>query len=167
MSKSVAKKSTNKNTADISHGGANKIGLGIGLTAAAVAAAGAYFLYGSDGASKNRKQVKSWMLKAKADILEQLEDSKKMSRDEFQAIVASVAAAYTGAKSVTKKDVSSFAAEMMQHWESLETMITNQKTAKPKSKTPTKAKSTTAKSTPKKSPAKTTRTKLATKKSTK
>ena len=55
------------------HSPAEKVGLGIGLTAAAVAAAGAYFLYGSKDANKNRKTVKSWMLKAKAEVLEQLE----------------------------------------------------------------------------------------------
>ena len=46
-----------------------KIAAGVGLTAAAVAAAGAYFLYGSKDADKNRKTVKSWGLKAKAEVL--------------------------------------------------------------------------------------------------
>ena len=38
-----------------------------------MAAAGTYFLYGSKDAKKNRKAVKSWALKAKAEVLEALE----------------------------------------------------------------------------------------------
>ena len=60
-----------------------KIGIGVGLTAAAVAAAGAYFLHGSKNAAKNKKTVKSWMLKAKAEVLEKLEDAKEMSQEEY------------------------------------------------------------------------------------
>ena len=56
-----------------------KVKLGIGLTAAALAAAGTYFLYGSGGAEKNRTKVRSWMLKAKAEVLEALEEAKHLS----------------------------------------------------------------------------------------
>ena len=52
------------------------VGIGVGLTAAAVAAAGAYFLYGSKNAAQNRTKVKSWMLKAKAEVLEKLEQAE-------------------------------------------------------------------------------------------
>ena len=48
----MAKKKT-----DISN--AQKLGIGVGLTTAAVAAVGAYFLYGSKDAPQNRKKVKS------------------------------------------------------------------------------------------------------------
>jgi peptidyl-tRNA hydrolase len=64
-----------------------KIGVGVGLTAAAVAAAGAYFLYGSEKAAKNRKAVKSWALKAKAEILEKLEDAKEMTAQEYEELI--------------------------------------------------------------------------------
>jgi flagellar basal body-associated protein FliL len=49
-----------------------KVGIGLGLTAAAVTAAGAYFLYGSKQAPQNRKKVKGWVLKAKGEVLEAL-----------------------------------------------------------------------------------------------
>ena len=68
---------------------ADDVAIGVGLTTAAVAAAGAYFLYGSKSASKNRKQVKSWALKAKAEVLEKIEDAKEMSEDEYQDLVGS------------------------------------------------------------------------------
>jgi len=110
-----------------------QVGIGVGLTAAAVAAAGAYFLYGSDKAEKNRATVKSWALKAKADVLEHLEDAKKMTRAEFEQVVAGVATTYASAKSATKKDVAGFATEMMQHWDKLEGSVAKKKTAAKKS----------------------------------
>lgn len=97
-----------------------KIGIGVGLTTAAVAAAGAYFLYGSESAAKNRKTVKSWALKAKAEVLEKLEDAKEMTADEYEELIASVAGTYAGVKGATKKDLKEFAAEMQDHWKVIE-----------------------------------------------
>jgi len=130
-----------------------KIGMGVGLTAAAVAAAGAYFLYGSDNASKNRKQVKSWALKAKAEVLEQLEDAKQMTTEEYEQVIAAVAGTYASAKGATKKDLKEFTTEMQDHWKKIE------KIAKPKVKTVSKTVKKTvtkAKAAPKKAPKKTT-----------
>jgi gas vesicle protein len=86
------------------------VGLGVGLTAAAVAAASAYFLYGSKNAAKNRKAVKSWTLKAK------LEDAQNMSQEEYLALIDTVAATYQGVKSASKTDLSTFKKEMKEHW---------------------------------------------------
>lgn len=97
-----------------------KVSVGVGLTAAAVAAAGAYFLYGSKNAAKNRKAVKSWMLKAKAEVLEQLEQAKEMSREEYEDIVKSVASTYGELKSASKVDLKDFKNEMLEHWNAIE-----------------------------------------------
>lgn len=105
-----------------------KIEIGVGLTAAAVAAAGAYFLYGSKNAAKNRKKVKSWALKAKAEVLEKLEDAKEMTEEEYKELVTAVAGAYSGVKSATQGDIKEFKKEMMDHWQAIE------KFAKPKQK---------------------------------
>ncbi|NCT02118.1 hypothetical protein GW766_02625 [Candidatus Parcubacteria bacterium] len=120
----MAKKEQNKSAMT----SAQKISVGVGLTAAAVAAAGAYFLYGSKNANKNRKAVKSWMLKAKAEVLEKLEEAKEMSQDEYEAIVKNVAGAYVGAKNASKAELKSFKDEMVDHWKAIE------RTAKPKKK---------------------------------
>lgn len=124
-----------------------KIEIGVGLTAAAVAAAGAYFLYGSKDAEKNRKAVKSWALKAKADVLEKLEDAKKMTRDEYEEVVGTALAAYSTAKGATKKDLREFKDEMMSHWESLERTVGKQGD---KAKKATKKAAKTTKKTAKK-----------------
>lgn len=94
------------------------IGL-IGITAAAAAAAGAYFLYGSKNAAKNRKAVKSWALKAKADVLETLESAQEMSKKEYEQLVDRVGAAYSHLQDVKKTDLADFKREMKQHWENI------------------------------------------------
>lgn len=110
-----------------------KISIGVGLTAAAVAAAGTFFLYGSKGASKNRKAVKSWVLKAKAEVLEKLETAKEMTADEYMQLIDTVGGAYAGIKEASKVDISTFKKEMKEHWNKIE------KTAAPKKKAVKKA----------------------------
>lgn len=127
-----------------------KIEIGVGLTAAAVAAAGAYFLYGSKSAAKNRKTVKSWMLKAKAEVLEKLEEAKEMSQEEYEDVINAVAGAYGGLKTASKVDIKAFKDEMTDHWKAIE------KSAKPLKKS-AKKKTTAAKKTVKKTVKKVTR----------
>jgi hypothetical protein len=131
-----------------------KIGVGVGLTAAAVAAAGAYFLYGSDSAAKNRKTVKSWTLKAKAEVLERLEDAKEMTADEYEELIAAVAGTYAGVKGATKKDLKEFATEMQDHWKVIEKAGKKKKTQVKKA---VKKVTKTAKAAPKKTTKKTTK----------
>jgi hypothetical protein len=98
---------------------AQKLGLGVGLTAAAVAAAGAYFLYGSKSAPKNRKTVKSWALKAKGEVLEALEKADKMTSDEFDQLVSGVLATYGKAQKISRADLAEFKKEMTDNWSGL------------------------------------------------
>ena len=137
-----------------------KISLGVGLTAAAVAAAGTYFLYGSKSASKNRKTVKSWSLKAKAEVLEKLEDAKEMTQEEYLDLINNVASAYAGLKTASQVDIRTFKSEMKDHWQQIE------KAAKSKTKTAKKtakkavnktAKKVAKKTAPKKAAKKTTK----------
>lgn len=93
-----------------------KVAIGVGLTAAAVAAAGAYFLQGSPEAKKNRRKVKSWMLKAKAEVLETLEKAEEMTAEEFEHVVAGVTTTYSTLKDASKADIADFKREMRDHW---------------------------------------------------
>ncbi len=98
---------------------AQKIGIGVGLTAAAVAAAGAYFLYGADDAQKNRKKIKSGILRAKAEVLEALEDAYEMTEEEFHTLVDNVANTYSAVQSLSKADLKNFKTDMVGHWRDL------------------------------------------------
>jgi len=129
---------------------AQKVGLGVGLTATAGAAAGAYFLYGSKNAAKNRKTVKSWVLKAKAEVLEKLEQAKEMSQEEYEQIIEAVTATYGQLKEVSKVDVSGFKKEMKDHWKAIAKSSAPKKTAKKVVKKSTKATPAVAKTVAKK-----------------
>jgi len=131
-----------------------KLSIGVGLTAAAVAAAGTYFLYGSKDSDKNRKTVKSWMLKAKAEVLEQLEDAKSMTQEEYVELINGVAGAYTGLKSASKVDINAFKAEMKEHWEDIEKSAVVKKAKKKVAKAAKKAVKKPTKKAPTKKPAK-------------
>jgi hypothetical protein len=109
----MAKKKTTKKTA-VSD--AQKLGIGVGLTAAAVAAAGAYFLYGADDAKKTRKKVKSGILRAKAEVLEALENAQEITEDEFHDLIDGVVKSYGKVQSLSKKDLKDFKEEMSGNW---------------------------------------------------
>lgn len=108
-----------KNTKKEGLSGGEKVGIGVALTAAAMAAAGSYFLYASPNAAKNRKKVKSWTLKAKGEVLEAMEKAGNMTAEEYQSIVDGVVAGYAQMKSASKADLKDFKDEMMQNWQKL------------------------------------------------
>ncbi len=120
---------------------AQKVGIGFGLTAAAVTAAGAYFLYGSKEASKNRTKVKGWVLKAKGDVLEALEKAEAITEAEYNALVDTASKAYGTVKKASVGEVKDFKKEMHDHWAKLQKNNAVKKMA-------------TKKATPKKAPAK-------------
>jgi len=98
----------------------SNIGAKLGLAGLAVAGlAGAYFLYGKDGA-KNRKAVKTWALRAKADVIEKLAKAKEVSQENFDSIVDEISAKYgSKMKDVSMEDVSIFAKDLKKHWKDI------------------------------------------------
>lgn len=109
--------------------GGEAVGIGVALTTAAVAAAGAYFLYGSPNAAKNRKKVKGWMLKAKGEVLEALEQASKMTAEEYNAVVDKIAQGYSQLQNASKADIKEFKDEMMMHWNKLQKQMAPKKKA--------------------------------------
>lgn len=97
-----------------------KAGIGIGLTAAALAAAGTYFLVGSKHAAQNRKKVKGWTLKAKGEVLEALEKAEEITANEYNDLVNTAVKAYGTVKEASKGEVKDFKNEMVEHWKKLE-----------------------------------------------
>ncbi len=96
------------------------VGIGVGVTAALLSAAGAYFLYGSKNADKNRKKVKSWMLKAKAEVLEGIEAAENMSKEDYERLVDKSVKAYSKLKDASADELFAFGKEMKAHWKNLE-----------------------------------------------
>ncbi len=101
-----------------------KVAVVAGLAAVAVAgAAGAYFLYGKDGA-KNRKKVQAWSLKAKADILEKLEKSKIVTEANYHMIVDGALSKYAKLKHVAPGELAALSKELKSHWKGIKSQLT-------------------------------------------
>ena len=106
-------------------------GVAIGLAAIAATAAAGYFLYGKEGA-KNRKKVKGWMLKAKGEALEKMENLKEIDEEKYHAIIDGVGAKYFKAKNIDDEDVDVLLKDLRKHWKMIKSHIepTKKKAAK-------------------------------------
>ncbi len=85
----------------------------VGVTAAAV---GTYYLYGHKDAKKNRAKAKSWMLKAKGEVLEKLEQTQDVTEPLYHKAVDAVVAKYNQLKSVDQEELVMFLKDMKSHW---------------------------------------------------
>ncbi|HVU06745.1 MAG TPA: hypothetical protein VHE10_03090 [Candidatus Paceibacterota bacterium] len=103
--------------ADHKNGATGAIIAGIaGLTAAAV---GAYYLYGHEDAAKNRAKVKSWMLKAKGEVLDELESVRDVTESAYMSAVDVVAQKYRELKNIDQDELAAFITEMKGHWQGI------------------------------------------------
>lgn len=98
-----------------------------GLAALAAAAAGVYFLSGKKGA-KNRKKVKGWMLKAKGEVLQEMEHMKNMGEGAYHDTIDAMSERYKILKNVDKKELDNLVKELKSHWKNIKKDLT----AKPK-----------------------------------
>lgn len=89
------------------------IGAGIGV--AALAAIGAYFLTGKRG-EKNREAIKGWTLKMKGEVLEKVEELKKLDKEDYHRIVEEVAERYKKAEKVGAEELKKLTAELKEAW---------------------------------------------------
>lgn len=96
------------------------VGAGIGL--AALAAAGAYFLRGERGA-KNREKIRGWALKMKGEVLEKLEDMKKIDREAYLRLVDSVAGRYSRMETITAAELQHLTVELKNAWAHIDKKI--------------------------------------------
>ncbi len=104
---------------------------GIGLAIAAAAAAGAYFLYGSKDAKKNRKAVKGWVLKAKGEVIEKMEQVKgELTEENYHKIVDGVISKYSKLKTTTEDDVQELLKDLKGHWKNIKKHTVGEKTVK-------------------------------------
>ncbi len=88
----------------------------VAATAAAAAAAGAYWLYGSKNAAKHRKLAKSFMLKARADVMDAVERVKDIDKTTYLAIVDKVVAKYSHIAGVTSDEVAQMTKDLKAAW---------------------------------------------------
>lgn len=97
-----------------------KVGFGVVLAGAAVAAtAGAYYLYGPSG-KKHRREVRGWMFKARGEVLERVEKLKEIDAKAYHSLVDEVSKKYKKLKHVNMQDVARLSRELKAHWTDIE-----------------------------------------------
>lgn len=95
-------------------------GLFAGAAIAGIAAAAAgYYFYGPRG-KQHRSVLKSWTLKAHADVMDQLHKLKEIDRTTFNKVVDDVAGKYKKARGVAASEVAAFAKEVKDQWGHIE-----------------------------------------------
>ena len=75
-------------------GGIGMAGVGAGLAAAATAGAAAYWLYGAKHSAQHRKMAKSWMLKARSEVLDAVEKINDIDKEQYIKLVQNVLKQY-------------------------------------------------------------------------
>lgn len=95
-------------------------GLEVGLALAGLAAiAGGVFLYGTDAGKKKRKIIKGWMLKAKGEVIEKLENMKEVNEENYHKVVDAVEAKYKSLKSVSPEELAEVIADLKKSWKNI------------------------------------------------
>jgi len=91
---------------------------------AAVAAVGAYWLYGSSDAAKNRKAARSWMLKARGDVLAAVETAVKkageIDKEAYTKIVKDVLKRYSKRGQTTSAEMLQMTRDMKDAWQHMQ-----------------------------------------------
>ena len=93
----------------------NKVAAGMGLAALA-AAAGAYYFYGSKHSAQHRRQMKSWIVKAKGEVMERMENMRELSQEAYENAVNQVIKKYEKLKDVSPKELIALRKELQGHW---------------------------------------------------
>ncbi|MBU0722740.1 hypothetical protein KKH46_00780 [Patescibacteria group bacterium] len=115
----MAKKKTVKKGSE----GEKHSGLGLAIVAAAATAAAGYFFYGSKDGAKNRQKIKGWMLKAKGEVLEKIEQLKIVKKEEYNKIIDIVAAKYSKMKNIDEDEVCAMMDDLRKHWKNIQKQI--------------------------------------------
>lgn len=89
------------------------LGAGIGL--AALAAAGAYFMYGKRGV-KNREKISGWALQLKGEVLEKMAKLKDVNQQTYNELVEETAERYGRVKRVGGSELKHVTAELKNAW---------------------------------------------------
>jgi predicted RND superfamily exporter protein len=105
------------------HKTAAKVGVGLGIGALAAAAAGAYYLYGTKEGAKQRRKIKIWGLKAKAEVMEQLEKMEDVSEAQYRQVIETVAKRYKALKNIDPEEVEEMVKDLKKHWKNIKKHI--------------------------------------------
>lgn len=107
------------------------------------AAAGAYYLYGSEKASAHRRTVGAWMRRAEREIVHEAKRLKSAaySDQNIRRVINQVAKRYEAARELDPHDVKQFVAAVQKSWTNAGRVVKNrvEATMTPKRKATKKA----------------------------
>ena len=95
----------------------------VGLGMLAALSAGAYYLYGTKEGSTRRVKIRGWVLKAKGEVMDRLENLKDVNQDTYNALVDTVLKKYESVKSIDQGEVVSLVADLKKHWKNIKRNI--------------------------------------------
>ncbi len=121
----------------------NDSGMGskMAIGASVVGLAGAaYLLFGPEG-KKHQKDMKSWMLKMKAEALEKMEDLKELSAPVYENLVSELESKYKAMKNVDSAALAKEVANLKKNYRTMakEAKMKMMKGKKPAAKAKAKA----------------------------
>lgn len=98
--------------------GTKKMAVGAAAVLAAVAAGGAYYLYGTKEGRQKREKAAAWVAKARADVAREAKKLRDVALDEkhYKQIVKSVGEKYKEMKKLDTKDVLEFIKNVGAEW---------------------------------------------------
>lgn len=99
--------------------GGHSVGVGFGIAALAAAAAGAYFLYGSAKGPARRKALKSWAVKMKGEVMEEVEKMKDLSEEVYHTAVDRISKKYSQIKDIDQAELQAVAKRLKGHWKDI------------------------------------------------
>ncbi len=82
---------------------------------AALAAAGAYSLYGKKGAG-NRERIEVWALQLKGEVLEKIEKLKTLDQKVYYKLVDETAESYGWAKRISAYELKNVTIDLKNAW---------------------------------------------------
>lgn len=94
--------------------------VGVGVAAAAATAAAAYWLYGAKNAAKHRKLARSWMFKARAEVLEAVEKLGDIDKQTYLDIVDKVVKRYSTMSGATSAELMQMAKDLKAAWQHMQ-----------------------------------------------
>ncbi len=95
---------------------ATNIGISAGVAAAAAAAAGAYWLYGAKHSAQHRRMAKSWMLKARSEVLDAVEKLQDIDKESYMRVVDNVLKNYSKKAGVTSAELAQMMRDFKAAW---------------------------------------------------
>jgi hypothetical protein len=98
--------------------------VGVGVAAAAATAAAAYWLYGAKNAAKHRKLARSWMFKARAEVLEAVEKLGDIDKQTYLEIVDKVVKRYSAMSGATSAELVQMAKDLKAAWQHMQSSKT-------------------------------------------